>query len=176
MNRRDFLKTSGSVGAGMGLIALAGSPAAAAEVAKGAPNAEKLGWRLGCQAYSFNQFTFFEAVDKTASLGLHYIEAFPDQPISKSISSRMGVNMTAADRKEVLKKLGDSGVKLVNFGVGGCDRKHFEFAKAMGIETLVAEPAESDFDVLDKLCTEFGINIAIHDHPIPRTTGTPTPC
>ena len=97
MNRRDFLKTSGGVGAGMGLIGsgrFAGSPPA--ELAKGAPNAEKLGWRLGCQAYSFNRFTFFEAVDKTASLGLHCIEAFPGQRISKNLPAVMGVDMTAA--------------------------------------------------------------------------------
>ena len=75
--------------------------------------------------------------------------------------------MTAANRKEVLKKLADSGVKMVNFGVGGYDRKHFEFAKEMGIETLVAEPNENDFDALDKLCGEFRINLAIHDHPKP---------
>ena len=57
----------------------------------------------------------------------------------------MSADMTAADRKEVLKKLADSGVKLVNFGVGGYDRKHFEFAKEMGIETLVAEPERGRF-------------------------------
>ena len=96
MNRRDFLKTSGAVGAGMGLAVLSGSPLAAADLAKGAPNAEKLGWRLGCQAYSFNRFTFFEAVDKTASLGLHYIEGYPGQRISKKLSAAMGADMTAA--------------------------------------------------------------------------------
>jgi sugar phosphate isomerase/epimerase len=151
----------------MGLAALSGSPLLATDVTKGAPNAEKLGWRLGCQAYTFNRFSFFEAVDKTASLGLHYIEGFPGQAISKNVSGTMGADMTAAQRKEVLKKLGDSAVKLVNFGVGGCDRKHFEFAKEMGIETLVAEPNEDDFDAIDKLCGEFQINLAIHDHPKP---------
>ena len=69
----------------MGLAALGGSPLAAADAAKGAPNAEKLGWRLGCQAYSFNRFTFFEAIDKTASLGLHYIEGYPRSAISKNL-------------------------------------------------------------------------------------------
>jgi len=167
MNRRDFLKTSGAVGAGVGLAVLSGSPSAAADLAKGAPNAEKLGWRLGCQAYSFNRFTFFEAVDKTASLGLHCIEGYPSQRISKKLSAAMGADMTAAHRKEVLKKLADSGVKMVNFGVGGYDRKHFEFAKAMGVETLVAEPNESEFDAIDKLCDEFRINLAIHNHAKP---------
>ena len=39
-------------------------------------------WRLGIQAWSFRKFTFFEAVDKTASLGLKYIEAYPGQKFS----------------------------------------------------------------------------------------------
>jgi sugar phosphate isomerase/epimerase len=168
MNRRDFLRTTGAVGAGMGLTLLSNNSClSAAELAKGAPNAEKLGWRLGCQAYTFNRFTFFEAVDKTASLGLHCIEAYPGQRISKDLPAAMGADMSAADRKEVLKKLSDSGVKLVNFGVGGYDRKDFEFAKDMGVETLVAEPNEGDFDAIDKLCAEFAINLAIHNHPKP---------
>jgi sugar phosphate isomerase/epimerase len=170
MNRRDFLKTTAIVGAGTGLLPL-GLPSFAdaetEELAKGAPTAEKLGWRLGCQAWTFNQFTFFEAVDKTAALGLHYIEAFPGQRISKTLSGAVSTDMTAADRKEVLKKLSDSGVKMAAFGVGGCDRKHFEFAKEMGIENIVAEPNEADFDAIDKLCEELGINLAIHNHPRP---------
>jgi sugar phosphate isomerase/epimerase len=173
MNRRDFLKTTVAAGAGMGLAVASASQLAAGELAKGAPNAEKLGWRLGCQAYTFNQFTFFEAVDKTASLGLHCIEAYPGQRISKDLPAAVSADMTAADRKEILKKLADSGLKLVNFGVGGCDRKHFEFAKEMGIETLVAEPNEADFDAIDKLCEEFGMNLAVHNHPKPSPYWNP---
>ena len=40
------------------------------------------GWRLGTQAYSFNRYTFFEAIEKTASLGLDWIEAYPGQTLS----------------------------------------------------------------------------------------------
>jgi sugar phosphate isomerase/epimerase len=173
MNRRDFLKTASAVGAGAGLAALGGPRLVAAERPKGATNAEKLGWRLGCQAYSFNRFTFFDAVDKTASLGLRYIEAYPGQRISKDRSAAMSADMTAADRREVLKKADDSGLKIVAFGVGGYDRKHFEFAKQMGIENLVAEPNEADFDAVDKLCEEFGINLAIHNHPKPSPYWNP---
>lgn len=174
MNRRDFLRTSGAVGAGMGLAALAScSPVTASDLAKGAPNAEKLGWRLGCQAYSFRLFTFFEAVDKTAFLGLHCIEAFPGQRISKKSPAVMDAGMNAADRKEVLRKLSDSGVKMVNFGVGGYDRQHFEFAKAMGVETLVAEPETKELDAIEKFCDEYKINLAIHNHPRPSRYWSP---
>jgi sugar phosphate isomerase/epimerase len=176
MNRRDFLTTTAIAGVGTGLLPF-GRPSFAAgateEPGKGAANAEKFGWRLGCQAWTFNQFTFFEAVDKTASLGLHYIEAFPGQRISKALSAAVSADMAAGDRKEVLKKLADSGVKMAAFGVGGCDRKHFNFAKEMGIENIVAEPNEADFDAIDKLCEEFGVNLAIHNHPKPSRYWNP---
>ena len=106
MNRRDFLKTAGVAGAGGWTGRFWAVPGSwPRNLPKGAPNAEKLGWRLGCQAYSFNRFTFFEAIDKTASLGLHYIEAYPGQRISSDMPAVMSADMTADDRKEVLKKL-----------------------------------------------------------------------
>ncbi len=166
IERREFLKVAGTAGAGIGLVGLAGRPLFAKKLADGAPNAEKLGWRLGCQAYSFNRFTFYEAVDKNASLGLKVIEAYPGQRLSKEKPDvRFGESMSPEIRKEVKKKLADSGVKLVNFGVGGSGRKTFEFAKDMGIETLVSEPDPKAFDGIEKLCDEFQINLAIHNHP-----------
>jgi sugar phosphate isomerase/epimerase len=171
-DRRDFLKTSGAIGLGIGL--LSGAPnLLAGEAVSGAPHAEKLGWRLGCQAYSFNRFTFFEAVDKTASLGLKSIEAYPGQKMSKESDVKLDESLSAEDRKKIKRKLEDKGVKLVNYGVCGLSkneaesRKVFEFAKDMGIETLVSEPGEDALEMLDKLCEEFKINIAIHNHPKP---------
>ena len=141
--------------------------------AQGAPNAEAMGWRIACQAYSFNKFTFFEAVDKNASLGLKWIEAYPGQKISKDAEGTLDQNMTPEQQKIVLDKLKAAGIKLVNFGVvdlPGTEadaRKVFDFAKAMGIETIVSEPKPKDLPMLDKLANEYGINIAIHNHPKP---------
>jgi sugar phosphate isomerase/epimerase len=170
LDRRDFLKAGTALGAGLGLSALSGVATAqqAQDAKKADAGAEKLGWRLGCQAYSFNHYTFFEAVDKTASIGLHYIEAYPGQRVSKDISAGFDDGLSAKQRKTIKQKLADSGVKLVNFGVTGISgRKTYDFAKDMGIETLVAEPGEGDFQELDKLCNEYEINVAIHNHPYP---------
>lgn len=168
IDRRNFLRTTGGLGAGLGLTCLGGSRLLAAPLANGAPHAEKLGWRLGCQAYSFNRFTFYEAIDKTASLGLHYIEAYPGQKLSAERPNvGMGEGMPAPVRNEVKKKLADSGVRLVCFGVGGAGRGTFEFAKDMGIETLVSEPGFDAFDEIEKLCEEYKINVSLHNHPKP---------
>jgi sugar phosphate isomerase/epimerase len=166
LDRRSLLKAGAVMGAGIGLAGV-GGVAAAFEAPAGAPHAEKLGWRLGCQAWSFNRYTFFEAIDKTAGLGLHYIEAYPGQKVSPEIGG-FNEGLSAADRKTIKQKLKDSGVTLVNFGVTGIDgRKTFDFAKDMGIETIVSEPAEKDLPKFDELCGEYAINIAIHDHPYP---------
>jgi sugar phosphate isomerase/epimerase len=152
----------------------------AGEFADGAPHAEKLGWRLGCQAYSFNHYTFYEAVDKTASLGLHCIEMYPGQSLSKEKpDARTNESLSPELRGEVKAKLAAAGVKLVNYGVCGlskdeaASRKTFEFAKGMGIETIVSEPPPEAFDTIEKLCEEFAINVAIHNHPKPSRYWNP---
>ena len=148
-NRREFITRAVASGTGAALAlttlesgaAQAAGPAAAVST----PSAEKLGWRLGCQAWTFNRFTLHEAIDNTAELGLHYIEAFPHgQKISASRSEQFGPKMSVDARKDVKKYLADKNVKLVNMGVGPYDKEAFEFAKEMGIETLVAEPPIPD--------------------------------
>jgi sugar phosphate isomerase/epimerase len=133
------------------------------------------GWRVGIQAWTFNRFTLYEAIDKTASLGLDWIEAYPHgQKLSKEKPDIIfGHEMPAKMKQEVKQKLADAGVKMVNYGVvqlpndeAKC-RKVFEFAKEMGIETLVSEPPEEAFDLLDRLCQEYKISVAIHNHPKP---------
>jgi sugar phosphate isomerase/epimerase len=133
------------------------------------------GWRLGVQAWTFNRFTFYEAIDKTASLGLDWIEAYPHgQKLSREKPDIVfGHEMPLELRYEVKQKLADAGVRLVNYGVVNLPndeaecRKVFEFAREMGIETLVSEPPAEAFDMLDKLCQEYKISIAIHNHPKP---------
>lgn len=156
------------------LLAASSGQAFAQDAPKGAPAAEKLGWHLGCQAYSFNRFTFYEAIDKNQSLGLHYIEAYPGQKLSpEKPDVTFDHNASPEVREEVLAKLEAADVKLVNYGVVGLpndeaeSRKVFEFAKAMGIETLTSEPPEEQLDLVEKLCDEYGVNVAIHNHPLP---------
>jgi sugar phosphate isomerase/epimerase len=175
VNRRGFLKATGAVGAGIGLTGLGAPGLLANELATGAPNAEKLGWRLGCYTGIFTDCTFFGAIDKTASLGLHYVEA-GSRTTSDTIKTPVGPDLSPADRKAVLNKLTDTGVALISMGYWvdyPCDRRYFDFAKEMGIEQFVAEPREDAFETLDKLCNEYGINFGVHDHPKPSRFWNP---
>jgi sugar phosphate isomerase/epimerase len=132
-----------------------------------------LGWQLGVQAYSFNRFTFFEAVDKATSIGLKYIEAYPGQRISEDIDGQMGVGMSDEQIDAVKQKLESAGIQLVAFGVTGLSadeaesRKTFEWCKRMGVEVINTEVKEDAFDTLEKLCAEFNIKVGLHNHPEP---------
>jgi sugar phosphate isomerase/epimerase len=175
VQRRGFLKTAGVLGAGIGLAGTCPSGLFAADSAKGAPNAEKLGWRLGCSAYIFGDSTFFGAVDKNAALGLHYIEA-GRQATSDTIKTPISPDLTARERRKVCKKLSDSGVKMVSAPYWvefPTDRRYFDFAKEMGIEIFVAEPRAEAFEAMDKLCNEYGVSFGIHNHPKPSGNWNP---
>src|SRR5262249_42364635 len=39
--------------------------------------------------------------------------------------------------------------------------------KDLGIETILSEPPAQEIDQLDALCVEYGINLALHNHPRP---------
>ena len=153
---------------GLNAVSAAEKAPAVKKICDGAPDAEKLGWRLGCQAYTFRQWTFFEAVDRTAALGLKVIEAYPGQRVSKELNVRMQPNMDAKTVQAVKDKLEASGVKLVCYGVTGVPakeedaRKFFQWCKGMGIETIVTE---SDRPFLDELCKELDMTVAFHNHP-----------
>lgn len=140
----------------------------------GAPHAESIGWKLGCQAYTFNRFTFFDAIDKVAKIGLKYIEAYPGQKLSDETGDvKFDHNLSPELQQKVKDKLAQAGVKLINYGVVGLPnneeecRKVFEFAKSMGIETIVSEPPANAIPLIDKLAQEYNMKVAIHNHPKP---------
>ena len=137
-------------------------------------------WKLGVQAYSFRKYTFFEAVDKAAALGLDWIEAYPGQKVGGPFPKvTFRPNTPEKVRKAVKKKLDEAGVRLVNYGVVGLPnnekkcRQVFEFARDMGVETIVSEPPAKALKMIDKLCRKYKINVAIHNHPKPSPYWNP---
>ena len=133
---------------------------------------DHLGWQLAVHSYTFKNFSIFDAIDKTAALGIHYMS------ISGSVNwnGSNSVATTSLSEKQlqaIQDKLKAAGIspKFVNMGVvklppdEAASRKVFEFAKKLGIDTLVAEPATNALDTVEKLCKEYNIRVAIHDHP-----------
>jgi sugar phosphate isomerase/epimerase len=128
------------------------------------------GFAIGCQAYSFNKYTVFEAIEKTAQAGGKVIEFFPGQNLSKE-EPEVKWSHSASDETiaKVQAKLKEHGIKAVNYGVvGGKDeaewRKIFEFGKKLGLYGITTEDVLK-FDIIEPLVKEFDIRVGIHDHP-----------
>lgn len=129
------------------------------------------GWRTGPTAWCFNQFSFFEAIDKTASIGMEYIEAFEGQRLMPDAETKLDAALTDESISQIRAKLDQSKVKLTSIyihdipGDEAVCRRVFEFARKLGVAFIVSEPASEALDVIERFCNEYNINLAIHNHP-----------
>jgi sugar phosphate isomerase/epimerase len=124
---------------------------------------------IGCQAYTFNRFSVFEAIEKTSEAGGKTIEFFPGQKLS---ADEQNVKFDHNSPDEVIQKVKDQLAKYhirpVNYGVVGARgdaewRKIFEFAKKMDLYGITTESV-GDLDTIEKLVKEFDIKVGIHEH------------
>jgi len=129
---------------------------------------EKLGWRLGIEAGVFQKSTLFEAIDSTAKLGLLYIGGLSSQKVSREITSDFGPELSDDVLRQVRMKLDAAGVRLLTYHVrqmpgdeAGC-RRVFEFARKMGIETLISEPTPESLGTIERFCDEYDVKLAIY--------------
>ena len=152
------------------LIALA--TLATAHAAPPIPADQKVGdFAVGCQAYTFNRFSVFEAIEKTAYSGGKVIEFYPGQKLSKEEPDvKFSHDATPEVWEKVKAKCKEHGITPMGYGVVGlspdekASRKVFEFAKAMGIRVINTESVEA-LDTAEKLVKEYDIKVGIHDHP-----------
>jgi type 1 glutamine amidotransferase/sugar phosphate isomerase/epimerase len=131
---------------------------------------EKLGWRLGVEAYTFHKFTLFEALDKTAQLGLPFLGGLSFQKVSKEIPKNFEPGLSDDELRQIRMKLDAAGVRLLTYYIQdiprdetGC-RKVFEFGRKIGIETFMSEPKLEALDTIERFCDQYDIKVALHNH------------
>ena len=126
-----------------------------------AADASKPGLKLGIQLYSLRGFPVDEALRHAKDLGFEQVEFY---------SGMLPLDSSPEQIASMRKKVADLGLTISAHGVNAFDadaaknRKTFEFAKALGIPTITADPSPDSFDSLDELVKEFDIRIAIHNH------------
>jgi len=131
---------------------------------------EKMRWRFGTTVYSFKQVPFFEAVDMTAALGMHYIQSICFLPVSKDIPKALDHNLSDEVLAKIRAKLNSAGVRLISHYIGAIPgdeaecRKVFEFGRKMGLEAFVSEPDPNALDTIERFCKEYDIKVGIHNH------------
>ena len=126
---------------------------------------------LSVQAWTFNRFTVFEAIEKTALAGARHIELFPGQRLSVDLTDvRLGPDMPVDAVAKLKEHLAKHGVKASAYGVTGISRdenearKLFKWAKDLGIGILNTESTDA-IDTIEKMVREFDVKVGFHNHP-----------
>src|SRR5947207_6534545 len=115
------------------------------------------GFFIGCQAYTFNHYSAFEAIEKTAQAGGKVIEFFPGQKLSKEAPElKLDHNASSETIQKIKDKLAEHKLRAGNYGVVSIPqeeaqaRKLFEFAKAMGLRAITTESVDA-IDTIEKM-------------------------
>jgi sugar phosphate isomerase/epimerase len=129
------------------------------------------GFAIGCIVYTFDHFTLFESLEKTAQAGCRVVELSAKTSLSKE-NPNVPFDYRASPEiiQKVKDKLAECHLKAVTYTVipfpaeEADGRKLFEFAKTMGLRAIVTESPEL-IDRIEKLAREFDIMVGFHDHP-----------
>lgn len=156
ISRREFLAASA---AGAALLSLQGSCTSM----RTASSEQRFGgFHFGIQAHALRNFPIERAIRIIHDdLELHWVE----------FSRRhLPVEASPAEVRSIRASLAQNDITCNAVGVHGFGRDHdtnrrvFEFARAMGVRNISANPSRDAFDSLEKLAAEYDIRIAIHNH------------
>ena len=135
---------------------------------------------IAIQCWTFREYSFQEALEKAKALGIDFVQPYPGQALRPDKPEvEFDHNLSEENIQWVQRKLEEHGQYLIAYGVVEFDnteedmRKVFDFAKNLGIRTVVAEPKFDDFALLERMVKEYNINVAIHNHPSPSKYARP---
>ncbi len=136
-----------------------------------APIPEELrqeGWFVGAQAYTFKEFTAFEAISKTKEAGGNVIEFFPGQKMKPGSEIKVGHDMSEAEINELLAECERQDVHAVNYGVVKANNpeevdKIMNFAEKMGLYAVCTESTEQ-IVAWEAAAKRTDVKVAFHEH------------
>jgi sugar phosphate isomerase/epimerase len=151
-SRRNFLKGAAALGAA----------AAAAPSASAAPAGAEAGIKLGVASYSFREFSRHLAIQYMKTLKAQYINIK---------EFHLPINASAAETERGAAEFRRAGLTITGAGTiymqkdDDADlRKNYEYCKAAGIPMIVGSPSLETLAKCDRLCQEYNIKLAIHNH------------
>ncbi|HMV48956.1 MAG TPA: TIM barrel protein [Blastocatellia bacterium] len=160
-SRRDLLKTGAVAAAALSVPNLANPESFAANAAE-----EKDRWRglkIGVATYTFREWPIEETIKGLQRAGMKYISI-------KNVKNHIDLSHTTEERKQRAQMFRDAGMVPLSVGNVGMKndeadvRRAFEYARDIGVTTIVCAPPTDAVPLLDKMVKEFNIKLAIHNH------------
>lgn len=156
-SRRDLMKTA-ALGAALPLTShtdLFAAPPAPADPWRGL--------KVGVATYTFREFPLEDTIKYVTRVGLKYVSI-------KNVKNHIDLSHSSEERQQRAQMVRDAGLiplSVGNVSMRGSEadiRKGFEYAKDVGVSTIVCAPRRDAIPLLDKLVKEFDLRLAIHNH------------
>ncbi len=161
ISRRDLLKTGALTAAVIPTVNMIGLASFAVPATEEAD--PWLGLKIGVATYTVRELPIEEAIKAIQRVGLKYVSI-------KNVKNHIDLSHTSEERKQRAKMFKDAGLIALSVGNVGMKndeadiRRAFEYARDIGVPTMVCAPDKNSFPILDKMVKEFDIKLAIHNH------------
>jgi sugar phosphate isomerase/epimerase len=122
-----------------------------------------LGLKVGVATYTLRDLPIEDAIKGVKRVGLKYVSI-------KNVKNHIDLSHPTEERKRRAQMFRDAG--LIPLSVGNVSmrsgeaeaRKAFEYARDIGVPTIVCAPSLEAIPFLDAMVKEFDIKLAIHNH------------
>ncbi len=158
-SRRGLLKAGAMTAAALPFAELTGFFNAAART-----DADRWhGLKIGVATYTFREWPIEETIKGLQRADAKYISI-------KNVKNHIDLSHTPEERKQRAQMFRDAGMVPLSVGNVGMKndeadvRRAFEFARDIGVPTMVCAPPPDAVPLLDKFVKEFNIKLAIHNH------------
>jgi inosose dehydratase len=149
MHRRRFLQALG-----VGGLAIGGC---------GGGRGRFGGFTMAIQSWTFRVQPLADALTSIASLGITRVELSPQ-------AAHFGFPATDDQIAELRAALAANGLDCVTSGLEPATGDHeqnravFEYARKLGLRTIMVDPPPESLDSLDALVREYDVRVGIHNH------------
>jgi sugar phosphate isomerase/epimerase len=122
-----------------------------------------LGLKMGVATYTLRELPIEQAIQGVKRVGLKYVSI-------KNVKNHIDLSHSTEERKQRAQMFRDAGLIPLSVGnvsmrTGEADiRKAFEYARDIGVPTIVCAPSLEAIPFLDTMVKEFDVKLAIHNH------------
>ncbi len=121
------------------------------------------GLKVGVATYTLRELPIEDTIKAVKRVGLKYVSI-------KNVKNHIDLSHSTEERKQRAQMFRDAGITPLS--VGNVSMKNgeaeirtaFEYARDIGVTTIVCAPSHDAIPILDKMVKEFDIRLAIHNH------------
>ncbi len=121
------------------------------------------GLKVGVATYTLRELPIEDAIKAVKRVGLKYVSI-------KNVRNHIDLSHSTEERKQRAQMFREAGITPLSVGNVSMRkgeeeiRTAFEYARDIGVSTIVCAPSHDAIPILDKMVKEFDIRLAIHNH------------